>query len=707
MQSKTVVENGSIHTLCRQCAHHCGIFVHIKDGRVAKVSGNKDHHENAGMVCPKAREAPQWVYHSERLTGCLKRTSKGGFSAIPYDDALDEIAQKMVHIRDRAGARAMSAWTGEAIGFLQQEAYAQRFIHAFGSPNFFTADSVCFALRLMAYQTCQGYWSYPPDFEKAGMTILWGSNPAYSHPPFMQRINRSRRQGGKLVVVDPRRSTAAKKADLFLQVRPGTDAALALCLIRCLIQEKAYDQDFVDAYSLGFEELAAYTKKFSSTYVAEQTGVAEQMIHQLQDMMLQRLPRCVSFAGISLEHQTNGFNTIRAIASLSALCGAIDIRGGEPWNENIRVNQLNPLSHRQFKEMDPAGYARYPLFYDVMGKCHSLPGIDYMLGKGTYPIKGLIFSGTNPVLTNPNADKVAKAFCGLDLLVARDLFMTKSAQLAHYIIPAASFLERSELHVYPDVQRVALSQKILNVEGVWGEYPFWHDLAHRLGFGPSYFPWPDETAVNRWLLEPTGISLEALMKSPQGVVYNDKVGHQKFKTRPFPTSSGKFEFASAHLGPLGCSPYPTYKPPDYLNAISTEPQQRSNSPLLAATSGGKSEFPLRMISGTRKAIYYHSRFHEIEKFKRAIPGAQAEIHVDDAAELGIRDAEIVRIISRIGQICIAVKIMQPGTILKGFIEIPHGWNEPNVNCLTDDRDVDPVGGFPNLKIVPVRIEKMP
>ena len=588
MRSKTVIHNGSIPTLCRQCAHHCGIYVHVKDGRVAKISGNKCHHENLGMVCPKGREIPQWVYHSERLRGCLKRTAKGGFTAIAYDDALDEIARKMLDIRDRSGARAMSAWTGEAIGFLQQEAYAQRFIHAFGSPNFFTADSVCFALRLMAYQTCQGYWSYPPDFERAGMTILWGSNPAYSHPPFMQRINRSRRQGGKLVVVDPRRSVAAKKADLFLQVRPGTDAALALCLIRFLMHEKAYDQEFVRSYSLGFEELATYAEKFSLSYVAQQTGVSEQVLGQMQDLMLQSLPCCVSFAGISLEHQTNGFNTIRAIACLSALCGAIDTKGGEPWNTDILVNHLNPLSDGQFKEMAPAGYAHYPLFYDVMRKCHSLPGIDYMLKEAAYPIEGLIFSGANPVLTNPNANKVVKAFSNLDLLVARDLFMTESAKLAHYIIP---------------------------------------------------------------------------------------------------TPSGKFEFFSAHLDQLGFSPHLEYKPPDYLADL-------------------KPEFPLRMISGTRKAIYYHSRFHEIEKFKRAIPGAQAEIHADDAAQLGIRDGETVRIVSRIGELSIPIKIMESGTILKGFIEIPHGWNDTNVNCLTDDRDVDPVGGFPNLKIVPVRIEKM-
>jgi len=202
MQSRTTIDNGTIHTLCRQCAHHCGIYAHIQDGRITKISGNKTHPENLGMVCSKGREAPDWVYHPERLTGCRKRTPSGDFKTIEYERALDEISEKIVNIRDHFGARAMSAWTGEAIGFLQQEAYAQRFINAFGSPNFFTADSVCFASRLMAYVTCQGYWSYPPDFENAQMIILWGANPAYSHPPFMQAINRSRRKGGKLVVVD-------------------------------------------------------------------------------------------------------------------------------------------------------------------------------------------------------------------------------------------------------------------------------------------------------------------------------------------------------------------------------------------------------------------------------------------------------------------------------------------------------------------------
>jgi anaerobic selenocysteine-containing dehydrogenase len=181
--------------------------------------------------------------------------------------------------------------------------------------------------------------------------------------------------------------------------------------------------------------------------------------------------------------------------------------------------------------------------------------------------------------------------------------------------------------------------------------------------------------------------LEELVANPEGLVFDEKVEHQKYKTRPFPTPSGKFEFTSEYLDKLGCSSHPAYTPPEYL-------------------TGATPEFPLRMISGTRKAIYYHSRFREIGKFKKAIPWAQVEIHEDDAAELEIQDGETVKIVSKVGKLIIPAKIMEKSTILKGFIEIPHGWNDANVNCLTDDQDVDPVGGFPNLKMVPVRIERL-
>ena len=181
--------------------------------------------------------------------------------------------------------------------------------------------------------------------------------------------------------------------------------------------------------------------------------------------------------------------------------------------------------------------------------------------------------------------------------------------------------------------------------------------------------------------------MEALEKSPEGIVYEPNVEHRKFESCPFPTPSGKFEFTTEGLTSFGCPANPAYEPPEYLKTAAPD-------------------FPFRMITGSRKAIYYHSRYREIEKFKNAIPRAQAEIHADDAAELDIQDGDMVRIVSKIGEITIQAKVVQDQRILKGFVDVPHGWNDPNVNRLTDDRDADPVGGFPNMKIVPIRIETL-
>jgi anaerobic selenocysteine-containing dehydrogenase len=209
-------------------------------------------------------------------------------------------------------------------------------------------------------------------------------------------------------------------------------------------------------------------------------------------------------------------------------------------------------------------------------------------------------------------------------------------------------------------------------------------LAHRLGFGKTHFPWKDEEAVNRWLLEPSGISLKDLIVHPEGCLYTPVVEYKKFETKPFPTPSGKFEFSSERLKRMGYDLLPIYSPPDYLTAPSPD-------------------YPLRMISGTRRSVYYHSRFREIERFKKAIPSARAAIHIDDAVSLGISDGDMVRIVSNISELIIEVRVIEDGSLLQGFIEVPHGWNNANVNRLTDDCDADPVSGFPNMKIVPVRV----
>ena len=165
-----------------------------------------------------------------------------------------------------------------------------------------------------------------------------------------------------------------------------------------------------------------------------------------------------------------------------------------------------------------------------------MTAMDYMLGQGDYPLKGLIVTAANPAVTNPNTRKVEAALGSLDLLVVNDLFLTKTAGLAHYILPAASFLERSEIHIDTKYQRVYLTHQVAHIPGIKDEYTLWRDLAHRLGFGERYFSWENETQVNRYILEPSGIGLDQLQAHPEGIQYKP-LTFKKHLSRPLPTAS--------------------------------------------------------------------------------------------------------------------------------------------------------------------------
>ncbi len=686
MDAKASVTKGTIQTLCRQCDMRCALSIHIAEGKIIDISGFEPHPQNRGRICHKGRAAVDLAYKPDRLLKPLKKTPGGGFKAIPYDQAMDEIADEMSAIKNKYGARSMGVWKGEALGFFQQEDYARRFIHAFGSPNYFSNDSECFNGRYIGYKVVQGYWNGCPDFENANLIILWGSNLPFSHPPFTRLIANARARGAKLIVIDPRLISLAYKADLFVQPLPGTDGAFAWGLAHSLIETRNYDRQFVEKYALGFDAFAAYAKRFTPEYVEQQTGVDRKTVIETAQMIIQNMPRVINYVGNGLEHHENGINNIRTVACLGGLCGALDIRGGDIWPEGMGGRKLTLYDELPLVDQKPIGADKYPVLYQFRQECHTMTAMDYILGRGAYPLRGLIVTGANPLLTNPNSKKVAEAFARLDLLVVRELFLTESAKVAHYVLPAASFLERSELHYHTHRQMVTLTTKVLDIPGVQDEYTFWRDLAHRLGFGEAYFPWEKEEDVTRWILEPTEITIDELRKHPEGYLYRFPQ-YRKYEDRPLPTPTGKFEFSSQYLKGLGYPEVSEYEPPRYM-------------------SHPNKKLPFVLITGARKYLYYHSRYRNIERFRTAIPVADVEIHPKDAADLGIKDGERVRVTSQIGSLEIQATVLHENEILPGVLQITHGWDDANVNLITPDTINDPISGFPLLKAIPVRIEKV-
>ncbi len=670
-------------TLCRMCDDRCGIDVHLEDGRIVDILGNEDHLWNRGRLCVKARAAVDMVYHPDRILAPLKRTDTG-WQQISLEQALDEIAARLAALKEQHGARSIGVWKGEAIGFGQQETIARRFVHALGSPNYLSNDSMCYAARYFGFKLVDGAWPVP-DLENARCIVLWGANPPYAHPNMTQFVTAARRKGATLVVVDPRLSAIARRADFHANVRPGTDGALAWGLVHQIVESGAYDKDFVERHTVGFAKVVDYARAFTPEAVEAETGVPAATVRAIARAMEGAVPHVAAYVGNGLEHHENGVNNIRAIAMLDGLLGALDREGGTFFKEAVPLRDLTLYEDVPLKHLGPLGADRFPVLYDLRQECHSMTAIEAILRDDPYPLRALIVTGANPALTNPNSNRVLQGLEALDLLVVRDLFMTETAAVADYVLPAASFLERTELHAHAKYQIVSVTRKVVSWPGVQGEYEFWHDLALRLGIG-EYFPWEDETALNRWLLEPTGITLEELEAHPEGVEYSPpRPG--RWKETGFDTPSGKVEFASQYLKDLGYDELPVYQSPAYRR----EPD---------------AEYPFVLITGARKLLYLHSRFRNIPRFLTAIPGPEVEMHPDDAARLGVTDGETVRVTSRIGALELPVKVTAPNEILPGSLQITHGWKDANVNLITHDDRFDPISGFPLMKSVEVRVEKL-
>jgi anaerobic selenocysteine-containing dehydrogenase len=449
------------------------------------------------------------------------------------------------------------------------------------------------------------------------------------------------------------------------------------------VANRWYDREFVESYTKGFPALSRYAAEFSAERTEELSGVPADTVRAIARAMAEAAPRVAVYVGNGPEHHENGINNIRAVACLDSLLGALDREGGNLLSEGSPGRHLTLYEEIPLEHLEPIGAKRFPVLYGLRQECHTMSAMDTILSGQPYPLKAMILTAANPAMTNPNSRKVREALAALELFVVRDLFMTETAELAHYVLPAASFLERSELHFHAKFQLATLTRKILEIPDCQDEYQFWHDLAHRLGIG-RYFPWGDESELNRWLVEPTGIPLEEYAAHPEGIQFAP-IRHEKWRERPLGTTSGKVEFTSSYLEELGYEELPEYRPPAY--CTTPDPQ-----------------YPFVLITGARKLLYYHSRFHNIPRFRTAIPAAEVEMHPDDAAHLGVGSGDTVRVTSRIGSLEIPVKIMAPGEILPGNLQITHGWREANVNLLTHDDRFDPISGFPLMKAVEVRVE---
>jgi anaerobic selenocysteine-containing dehydrogenase len=680
----TVKNTKIVKSICSACLKCCGLNAHVENGKLVKVTGMKEHPFN--RLCVKAGEAIDWLYSKERITHPLKKTHQG-WEEISWGEAFEAIAAKLEYTKENYGAKALVVNLGNPFIGNHVPMVAKRFCSLYGTPNYTSGASLCFAAKGIGHGLSLSNRMLPlfPSFTGTHCVVVWGINPEQCDVNQARDISLARRQGAKLVVIDPRKIPLAKEADIYAQVRPGTDGALALGLLNVIVGEELYNKEFVEKWTVGFGRLREHVTRYSPEIVERITWVPAETTRKIARIYSTSIPATIT-QGVSLDHCTSGVETSRAISILIAITGNLDVRGGNTYNSPLKQASLRIKGN---VSLDEAIGIQYPIFGKFTGETTSMPVPGAVVTERPYPVKALIVQGSNPVLTWPNTKKVIDAFKKLDLLVVSDLFMTETAKLADIFLPAATFFEEEMLKDYTmnGLPLIALGNKAVELQGnCLEDWKIWAELGKKMGYA-SYFPWQSADELFDTLLGPTSITLDQLKRKPGGIVFHE-LGQKDYLKQGLATPSGKVEVFSQLMADHGYNPLPIF----------TDPAEG-----LISQPALEDKYPFLLISGTRVNAYTHSRFRDIKRLRKLAPEPLAEINSGRAEEIGIGNDDMVLIESPEGSIKLKAKLTQD--IHPDVVSIQHGWKEANANVLTSDEVRDPVSAYPVFKASMCRVVK--
>jgi len=716
---------------CYFCYQNCGVVVHVENENIVNLEGDSEHIVSGGALCPRPHAWKEWIDHKDRLNFPLKRVGERGegkWEKITWDQALDEISAKIKEIKEKYGPEAIATCGGT----LRTDDWARRrFFNLLGSPNIMHAANICW-LNEFAIECAVYGWCTTPDFSGSKCIVLWGGNQALSILPLARKVFDCREEyDTKLIVIDPRFSESASKADIWVQLRPGTDTALALAWINVIINEELYDKEFVEKWTVGFDKLKEHVQKYTPEWASEITWVPEETIIESARCYATNKPACILW-GVSLDHiGRNSWAAVFAKAILRAITGNLDIPGGNyisgpckdivtdaelELNEKLDEKQrAKQLGSDRFKLLSWPGYRILnELSVKVWGKpipaewtCLAHPSAVWraILTGNPYPVKALLVLASNPLLSYANSKVIYKALKSknLELLVVMDFWMTPTAMLADYVLPSATWLERPVMSTYYGIANWAIASQrpIKPLYERRTDYEFWRELGLRLGQN-EYWPWKSLEEVYEYRLKPLGFegSYDEFVGSIRYVM--PALTYKKYERMGFATPSGKVELYSSILEKLGYPPLPIYE----------EPAESPQSDLAK-------EYPLILISATIMP-FHHSEERQIQSLREMYPEPLVEIHPQTAQRLGIKDGDWVWIETKRGRVKHKAKY---------FLGVPpqvvcaqRGWwfpeepgEEPNlfgvwksnINVLTDDspESCDLVCGSWYLKAMQCKIYK--
>ncbi len=709
----------TITTVCGICDAGCGVDVHLVDGKINRLTPLKDH--PLGIVCPRGARAAEIVYSEDRLLYPQRRVGKRGngrFERISWDEAYDYWVEKLHEIKAKFGAEAICSYTGRGnfeFGFQETfpptntvESCANSIFFPFGSPNSTGVDALCFtSYGMIAPQACFGEHvrHLSDDFDNAELILIWGANPATDSPPAkLKRIRKAMQRGARVVVIDHRRNETARAVRAeWLGIRPGSDGALALGIIHVMIRENLYDHEFVEQWTHGFDELAQYVEQFPPRHVATITGIPAESVIDLAHA-IGTAKGCTIRMYTGLEYSNSGVQSIRAVLSLQALGGHIDVPGGKVFKMPKRIQHHRTTTEPPRNGKRPFGSKQYPLYTESCSEAHAVELPRAVLENDPYPVRGLIVSGASLITSWPDPDLWRKTLSSLDLLVVVNRYPTADGQFADLLLPAATPFESSS-YQFHDGWAQLRAQVIDPIGESRSDYNIFVELANRLGYGNQ---WPQtDTEKIRRALEGTAVTLEQLQANPKGVpLAKTPVQYRKYETgglrqdgKPgFETPTGKFEFTSEWFRQYGYEPLPIY----------TEPTE---GPIAAVELA--QNYPLVFNSGARTQSTFRSQHHNIDGLRKMQPKPLVWLHPNDAKVRGITHGDEVMVKSPRGQICFWARVTED--IVEGVVEAnmggggplgPKEWQQANVNSLTDAHNRDPISGFPVYKALLCDVERV-
>ena len=692
-------------SVCRICHGGCGAILHVKDGRLVKVKGNPESPLNKGWMCIRGMATPEITYHPSRLMEPLRRVGSkdnAGWESVSWDQVLDEIASKIDAIRKESGPEAIAL--GQGTG-RHHYLHVVRFANALGTPNWYEPGlAQCLIPRITICHLTYGDFVVGDYYGQVQpkCIIFWGHNPLVtgSDGELACVVKGALDQGAVGIAIDPRCSETGKKCVLWLPIRPGTDAALALAMIHVLIKEKIFDQEFVERWTIGLEKLKGHVAPFTPEWAEAITSIPAKDIVKATRIYATHKPAILEW-GVGIEQNTNSLQTVRAIALLRALTGNIDIPGGDIFGMNV-MRAYPTLKDKLPKEMlkKRLGGDRYKLlggWRAWMPSAH-IPTLFKAMSTGEpYRVRGLLIFGSNPLMTVANAKEVFRSLKKLDLLVVSELFMTPTTALADYVLPAAFWPEVEQVIGYPLVagNAVMAQQKVIQVGECCQDEWIMDELGKRLNL-----PGSEESFKKLMDYQLSSLSMNFQELKVKGFVYPPHQ-YKKYEKNGFRTPSKKVELYCKSLERIGYDPLPTYKEP---------PESPIQSPELAK------EFPYILTTGSRRLEFFHSEHRQIESLRKRRPDPVVEIHPKVAMDHNINDGDWVIVSSPRGSI--RLKAFVTENIHPDVINLEHGWwfpekgspdygfLESNANVLTsNDPPYDSAFGTYQLRGLLCRIEK--